>query len=570
MSWSCASRAIPRSCVPTPGRRPILLTTPAAAPPDASRAAWTRTAGEAGIATDTVGPALPAGAVRYLVALPALVLPLVAYCCALPLLPAGAAVLPRWLGAPVDWPKVGLLAFLHACWESVAQGLPTPCLQMLLRTRARLLGRRPPPRRAPARPGAYTFFPVLFAGLLMLPPAAAALVAVPAALAAGAAPPGAARRCWNAAQLALSAFAAAGAFHLLAGPRLLLGSRFPGALLPAFAAVAVFCLVNSVLVGGMLALAERRPPAVLLRGATAAIGLPVLVHAAGALMVAVLWQGPYGAFAALLALLPLTISAWVLAQGHRERDTHQATVQALVQAVEIKDAYTRGHSERVGRAAVLIARQLGMEPERLRTLRFAGILHDVGKLGVATELLRRNGPLTEEERRAVEVHPVYGYELVRGIAFLGEAHAGILHHHERMDGRGYPSGLAGDGIPEFARIISVADAFDSMTSTRSYRRGRPVAEAVTELERCAGSQFDPVMVRALVAAVGEHGWQPALPPPGGWAGEVPDIPLGVPEPARGAPPRLPAQADRPAPAGEPARGGPSGPGGTDAPQAGPA
>ncbi|MFD0349118.1 HD-GYP domain-containing protein [Kitasatospora aburaviensis] len=466
-----------------------------------------------------------------------LAVPVAALCCLLPLLPVpGPLGVPRWLGAPVDWPKVGLLSFLHGCWESLAQGLTTPCLR-LVRV---LLRRAPLADRPPARPCANAFFPVLFAGVLMLPPAAAALVAVPPALL-GYAESNRGRRVWNGAQLGLSAFASSAVFHLLSGPQLLLGSRFPAALLPGCAALGAFCLVNSVLVSGMLVLAEGRPATVLLRGPATAIGLPVLVHAAGGLMVAVLWQGPYGAFAALLALLPLSISAWVFAQGHRERDAHQATVQALVQAVEIKDAYTRGHSERVGKAAVLIADQLGMEAERLRTLRYAGILHDVGKLGVATELLRRNGPLNDAERRAVEVHPVHGYELVRGIAFLGEAHAGILHHHERVDGRGYPSGLVGEQIPEFARIISVADAFDSMTSTRSYRRGRPVAEAVTELERCAGSQFDPVMVRALVDALAVHDWQPVLPPSGDCIAAVPDIPLGVPEPARAAPRRVPAQ-----------------------------
>ncbi|WP_369183186.1 HD-GYP domain-containing protein [Streptomyces sp. Y1] len=493
--------------------------------------------------------------------------PVAALCCLLPLLPAPLAPgVPRWLAAPVDWPKVALLSFLHGCWESLAQGLPTPCLRLVRRA----LLRPALPERAPARTGANAFFPVLFAGVLMLPPAAAALVAVPAALLGGPIAPGSRaclsirrapgwnwqtrprrRQLFNGSQLALCAFASSVAFHLLRGPELLLGSRFPAALLPGFAAVAAFCLVNGVLVGGMLMLTEGRHPGVLLRGARSVCGLPVLVHAAGGLMVAVLWQGPYGAFAALLALLPLSISAWVFAQGQRERDAHQATVQSLVQAVEIKDAYTRGHSERVGRASVLIATQLGMEAERLRTLRFAGILHDVGKLGVATELLRRNGPLTEEERRAVEVHPVYGYELVRGIDFLGEAHAGILHHHERMDGRGYPSGLAGERIPEFARIISVADAFDSMTSTRSYRRGRPVTEAVAELERCSGSQFDPVMVRALIEALAVHDWQPVLPPPDEAIRAVPDIPLGVPEPARAAPGRVPAQGGGAPMAGQP-------------------
>jgi hypothetical protein len=458
---------------------------------------------------------------------------------------AGCCLLPgrpSWDG-PVDWPRVGLLAFLHACWESVAQGVPTPCLRAARRARGWVTStvRAPRAEVEPIRPSANTFLPVLYAGVLMLPPGAAALVALPAVLGGrSAGGPPLLRRSWNAAQFALAAWTAAVLFRALDGPRLLLGARYPAALLPALVAVLAFCLVNGVLVAGIRVLAERAGPAELRRGARAVFGLPALVHALGGLMMAVLWQGPYGAFAAVLALLPLSISAWVFAQGHRERAAHRATVEALVQAVEIKDAYTRGHSERVGRASVLIAGQLGMTGERLRTLHFAGTLHDVGKLGVATELLRRNGPLTEAERRAVEVHPEYGHELVRGIEFLGEAHAGILHHHERLDGRGYPHGLAGDRIPEFARIIAVADAFDSMTSTRSYRRGRPVPEAVAELRRCAGSQFDPAMVEALVGAVERHGWEPVLPPAEHADAAVPDIPLGVPEP----PPRLTAGGSR--------------------------
>ncbi|GAA1968091.1 HD-GYP domain-containing protein [Kitasatospora viridis] len=451
---------------------------------------------------------------------------------------AGCALLPGrldWAGA-VDWPRVALLAFLHACWESLAQGLPTPCLRAARRLRDALRrGGRPALRadQLPSGPG--SFLPVLFAGVLMLPPAAAALVALPAAVTGAEADR--LRRAFNAAQFALAAWTASAVFRALAGPRLLLGARYPAELLPAFAAVLAFCLVNGVLVAGIRLLTE--PPAACCarlpsRVLAALPGPAAVLHALGGLLMAVLWQGPYGAFAAVLALLPLSISAWVMAQGHRERAAHRATVEALVQAVELKDSYTRGHSERVGRASVLIAGQLGIAGERLRTLHFAGTLHDVGKLGVATELLRRNGPLTEAERRAVEVHPEYGHELVRGIDFLGEAHAGILHHHERMDGRGYPHGLAGERIPEFARIIAVADAFDSMTSTRSYRRGRPVGEAVAELRRCAGSQFDPAMVEALVVAVDRHGWQPVLPGPEQQDAAVPDIPLGVPEPARGA------------------------------------
>jgi putative nucleotidyltransferase with HDIG domain len=159
---------------------------------------------------------------------------------------------------------------------------------------------------------------------------------------------------------------------------------------------------------------------------------------------------------------------------------------------------------------MMIARELGMDDERVEVLRFAGILHDVGKLGVPTRLLRKDGPLTPEERRIIELHPEYGHEMVRGIGFLGEARSAILHHHERIDGSGYPYGLVGRQIPEFARVVAVADAFDAMTSTRSYRRARPVGAALAELERCAGAQFDPGMVRALVRALDRHGWHPAV------------------------------------------------------------
>jgi HD-GYP domain-containing protein (c-di-GMP phosphodiesterase class II) len=135
------------------------------------------------------------------------------------------------------------------------------------------------------------------------------------------------------------------------------------------------------------------------------------------------------------------------------------------------------------------------------------MLHDVGKLGVPTKVLQKTGKLTEEEYAAIQLHPMRGLEIIREIGFLDEALAGIMHHHERIDGRGYPMGLAGDEIPEFARVLAVADAFDCMTSTRSYRGARSLAEAVAELRRCSGTQFDPAFVDAMVAAVEREGWQ---------------------------------------------------------------
>jgi len=368
---------------------------------------------------------------------------------------------------------------------------------------------RPLSTRAPE--GLGTFFPVLLAAAFLLPPPAAALVPLPGALLArvGERPPWL-RRVWRAAQLVLAVWAASRVHWALGGRDAVVGPHFPYALLTAGAAVVAFCLTLTLLDGGVLALAEGVPARMAWRGLFLRSLAPVSVHGLAGLMMAVLWRSPFGPVAALLVLLPMYVSCWVFAQYHRERAAHQATIRALVQAVDIKDGYTRGHSERVGQASMMIARELGMDDDRVEVLRFAGILHDVGKLGVPTRLLRKDGPLTPQERRIIELHPEYGHEMVRGIGFLGEARSAILHHHERLDGSGYPYGLVGHQIPESARVVAVADAFDAMTSTRSYRRARPVGAALEELERCAGAQFDPAMVRALVRALGRHGWRPAV------------------------------------------------------------
>ncbi|MEU1664638.1 HD-GYP domain-containing protein [Streptomyces sparsogenes] len=420
----------------------------------------------------------------------------------------GAALLSALCAAPavspaadVPWPTVGLLAALAVVWGSALPRLP--------------LGR--------AAAGPDCCGPVLLAGAFLLPAPAAGLVAVPAALLGPVERrPAGVRRLWRVARSALAAYAASYAFGLGGGRDALAASHvpamsgcpgFPHALAPAVGAALVLGLTSAALEGGVLVTAEGRSPRLAWRGRTLCSLVPHLAHGLSGLTMAVLWRSPYGAAAALLALPPMYVCARVFALCHQERAAHQATVRALVQAVDIKDRYTRGHSERVGRASVMIARELGMGGDRIEALRVAGVLHDLGKLGVPTRLLRKNGPLTPEERRVIELHPEYGHEMVRGIGFLGEARDAILHHHERLDGSGYPHGLAGADIPEAARLVAVADAFDAMTSTRAYRRARPVPAAVEELKRCAGAQFDPRMVDALTRALDRHGWHtPAAPP----------------------------------------------------------
>jgi putative nucleotidyltransferase with HDIG domain len=224
------------------------------------------------------------------------------------------------------------------------------------------------------------------------------------------------------------------------------------------------------------------------------------------LLIAALWSVVHE-FAALLVLIPLFVARWAMGQFAEQQRAYSATMEALCQAVETKDFYTRGHCARVSRGAGMIAREIRMRPDRAEAIRYAGMLHDVGKLGVPTKVLQKNGPMTEEEFAAIQLHPMRGLEIVREIGFLDEALSGIMHHHERLDGRGYPMGLAADEIPEFARIIAVADAFDSMTSNRSYRRARGIDEAVAELRKMSGTQFDPAMVEAFISALERHGWQ---------------------------------------------------------------
>ncbi|MFC3997419.1 HD-GYP domain-containing protein [Nocardiopsis sediminis] len=319
------------------------------------------------------------------------------------------------------------------------------------------------------------------------------------------------KRLFNAGQLALAGYAAGNAFLLLGGD---LGvperDGFPSILLPFASAILVFTLVNMVLITILMALLgvirlERprrirwRPLAVL---ELSSLGFGVL-----GLSIVAMWD-EVGALAVVLVLVPLAIARWAFRQSVAEQRAHDATLATLCQAVETKDRYTRGHCLRVSAASGMIAQELGMDAERVQTVRYAGMLHDVGKLGVPTRLLRKPGKLTDEEFAAIRLHPMRGHEIVREIDFLGDAASGVLYHHERMDGRGYPTGLAGAEIPEIARIVSVADVFDCLTTTRSYRKAWPIEDALAELRRCAGTQFDPVMVDALIRAIREHGWTP--------------------------------------------------------------
>lgn len=181
-----------------------------------------------------------------------------------------------------------------------------------------------------------------------------------------------------------------------------------------------------------------------------------------------------------------------------ERDSFRGMIEAFSAALDAKDPYTQGHSERVATLARQIAVQIGLDEPTCEQVYIAGLVHDIGKIGVPESVLCGRNRLTDEEFAVLKTHPEVGERILRGIPLLAEALPGVRHHHERWDGRGYPGGIAGEEIPLVARILAVADTFDAMSSTRSYRVGLSRDRVLDELRRCAGQQFDPAMVEAFL------------------------------------------------------------------------
>jgi putative nucleotidyltransferase with HDIG domain len=171
--------------------------------------------------------------------------------------------------------------------------------------------------------------------------------------------------------------------------------------------------------------------------------------------------------------------------------------------VDAKDSWTRSHCETVSELCAAVAAELELPPDRIEKLRLAGLLHDVGKIGVPDSILQKPSQLTEAEFETMKTHSQLGHSIVSGAGLAEEAHW-ILHHHERPDGRGYPDGLTADQIPLESRIILVADAFEAMTSDRPYRAAQPASAALNELHRHSGTQFDPRCVAALERSLTER------------------------------------------------------------------
>lgn len=175
------------------------------------------------------------------------------------------------------------------------------------------------------------------------------------------------------------------------------------------------------------------------------------------------------------------------------------TIGILRQTVEAKDPYTRGHSDRVSEYSVLIGKKLGLDEKTLHILKIGGLFHDIGKIGIPDSILLKESKLSDEEYSQIKNHPMIGVHMLGDAAIFTDILPIVKHHHERYDGRGYPSQLVGDDIPYVARIAAVADTFDAMTSKRSYRDSLPIDVVRAEIERCSGTQFDPNIAKVFLS-----------------------------------------------------------------------
>jgi len=280
-------------------------------------------------------------------------------------------------------------------------------------------------------------------------------------------------------------------------PAPLTGNDFPGILVP-LATVAFVCAVGNMLLT-VLAMSTLygRPSREALNTLVRYVPSMLAFASVGFLFAQVL-AVRVAAFP--LFAFPLFLAMQLYQRYESLRSAYADTVRSLVNALEAKDPYTRGHSERVASYALELGRQAGLDKPELERVEYAALLHDIGKLAVPAAVLLKSESLTEDERETIRQHPIRGADMVSKIPPLRDLQAYVRGHHEYFSGGGYPHGSDHEDIPMGARILAVADSFDAMTTTRPYRPAMSRIEALRELEKCAGKQFDPALVVDFILA----------------------------------------------------------------------
>jgi putative nucleotidyltransferase with HDIG domain len=312
------------------------------------------------------------------------------------------------------------------------------------------------------------------------------------------------RSIFNAAQIILSASIAGIAFERAGGVAAVVEGRFQVQMLPSLIFLLVFLAINHVTVSVAISLAQRtsfRYVWIQLLGPTWGSALvDILVSPLAMLVAFSFWEwGPSGV---VVSTLPLFFIRHAYLNIYRLQQSNRDLLTALVKAIEVRDPYTSGHSQRVSHLAGEIARALKLRPAQVETIEMAALLHDVGKIdAVYSELLRKPHALSNEERKVMESHVEKGVELLQSMSSVSEVIIeSVHHHHEKMDGTGYPRGLSGHEISIGGRIIKICDSIDAMLSDRPYRDALSLNHVKAELNRCVGVDFDPTIVEILISS----------------------------------------------------------------------
>lgn len=269
-------------------------------------------------------------------------------------------------------------------------------------------------------------------------------------------------------------------------------------LIPLLAATFAYFVVNTLLVAVVITLDQGISVGKIWRANIKWVIPNYLALSPLGILIAIIYTGPLGPPGTVLLLMPLFLARYSFQQYSEMRKAHIDTVKALAAALDAKDSYTRGHSDRIEQISNILADAMDLSGSEIETISYAGLLHDIGKIGVSEAVLNKPGKLSEAEFNQIKAHPDIGADMIKDVGFLKGVAEIIRHHHERYDGKGYPAGLAGEDIPLGARILACADAFDAMTSDRVYRRALSFEQAKTELIENRGKQFDPRVIEVFL------------------------------------------------------------------------
>ena len=303
---------------------------------------------------------------------------------------------------------------------------------------------------------------------------------------------------FNASQYALTAGIAGIAYQQAGG---VVGAqnifRF---ILPAAICALTYCIVNTTLFVMVVSFAQNVRIKTIWRTSIKETVPSYIAEAPMGFLMAIIYT-EVGILGILLFFLPLLLARRSFELYTKMRKVYLDTIRALAAAIDAKDPYTKGHSERVAETSVALAQKLNLSDRDIEDIEYTALLHDIGKIGIADKILGKKGSLTNQEYEKIKEHTIMGANIIEPVDFLKNSYEAIYHHHERYDGKGYPDGVKSKDIPVFSRIIAVADAYDAMGSDRPYRKKLNKVKILKELKDQSGKQFDPEVVKALISVL---------------------------------------------------------------------